>query len=162
MNERIKELRKLLGLTQSEFARRIGSVQNTITGYESGRRVPSNPVITSICREFQVNETWLRTGEGQMFLESGEADKIRAWVDEILTEEPESYKTKLVSALADLDDAGWEAVYTLGKKLAEAYLEKETEDERIEREAELVKQNYIESQKGRTGSGSSGGEADTG
>ena len=67
MNERIKELRKALDLTQTEFANRIGSVQNTITGYETGRRIPSNQVIALICREFNVSEEWLRTGTGEMF-----------------------------------------------------------------------------------------------
>ena len=79
-NERIKKLRKALNLTQAEFASRIGSVQNTITGYETGRRVPSNQVISLICREFNVDETWLRTGEGEMFL-SRPKDEL----DEILT-----------------------------------------------------------------------------
>lgn len=67
MNERIKKLRKALDLTQHEFAKRIGSVQNTITGYETGRRIPSNQVISLICKTFNVSETWLRTGEGEMF-----------------------------------------------------------------------------------------------
>lgn len=67
MNERLKKLRKALDLTQVEFAERIGTVQNTITGYESGRRNPSNPVISSICKEFNVNEEWLRNGTGEMF-----------------------------------------------------------------------------------------------
>lgn len=70
MNSRIKHLRRTLDLTQQEFAERIGSVQNTITGYESGRRNPSNAVITSICREFNVNEDWLRYGTGSMFVET--------------------------------------------------------------------------------------------
>lgn len=68
MNERIKKLRKALDLTQQEFAARIGSVQNTITGYETGRREPSNQVIALICREFSVSEEWLRTGTGEMFV----------------------------------------------------------------------------------------------
>lgn len=67
MNERIKKIRKFFELTQTEFAERIGSVQNTITGYESGRRSPSNQVIALICREFGVNEEWLRNGVGEMF-----------------------------------------------------------------------------------------------
>lgn len=67
MNDRIKRIRRALDLTQQEFAARIGSVQNTITGYETGRRVPSNQVISLICKEFNVNEAWLRTGEGEMF-----------------------------------------------------------------------------------------------
>lgn len=70
INQRIKKLRKVLDLTQQEFAERIGSVQNTITGYETGRRGPSNQVVTLICREFGVNEAWLRTGEGEMFIKA--------------------------------------------------------------------------------------------
>ncbi|RHP69030.1 XRE family transcriptional regulator [Clostridium sp. OF03-18AA] len=67
MGDRLKRLRKELDLTQEAFASRIGSVQNTITGYESGRRNPSAPVISLICREFDVNEEWLRNGTGEMF-----------------------------------------------------------------------------------------------
>lgn len=67
MNERLKQLRKALNLTQTEFAERLGTVQNTITGYESGRRNPSNPVIAAICREFNVNQEWLVNGTGEMF-----------------------------------------------------------------------------------------------
>lgn len=70
LGERLKQLRKELGLTQSAFAERIGSVQNTVTGYESGRRNPSAPVVSLICREFSVNERWLRTGEGEMFAQT--------------------------------------------------------------------------------------------
>ena len=67
IGDRLKRLRKELDLTQEAFATRIGSVQNTITGYESGRRNPSAPVISLICREFDVNEEWLRNGTGEMF-----------------------------------------------------------------------------------------------
>lgn len=67
IGSRIKKLRKELDLTQTEFAARIGSVQNTVTGYESGRRNPSAPVLSLICREFNVNEEWLREGTGEMF-----------------------------------------------------------------------------------------------
>ena len=70
LGERLKQLRKELGLTQSAFAERIGSVQNTVTGYESGRRNPSAPVVSLICREFSVNEHWLRTGEGEIFAQT--------------------------------------------------------------------------------------------
>lgn len=70
MNERLKKLRKILGLTQQEFANKIGMKQNTIAQYEMGRTIPSNAIIFSICREFNVNETWLKTGEGEMFSES--------------------------------------------------------------------------------------------
>lgn len=66
IGDRIKKVRRALNLTQAEFAARIGSVQNTLTGYESGRRNPSAPVISLICERFGVNEEWLRTGKGEM------------------------------------------------------------------------------------------------
>ncbi len=68
MNERLKQLRKALHLTQKAFAEKIGAKQNTIATYEMGRNNPSDPVIRSICVAFNVNEEWLRTGNGNMFL----------------------------------------------------------------------------------------------
>lgn len=73
MQERIRLIRKNAGLTQAEFAERIGVKANTVTSYETGLRVPSDAVIVSISREFGVSETWLRTGEGEM-LEHADAD----------------------------------------------------------------------------------------
>ena len=68
IGDRIKKIRREFDLTQEAFASRIGSVQNTITGYESGRRNPSAPVISLICREFGINEEWLRDGIGDMLI----------------------------------------------------------------------------------------------
>lgn len=70
IGERIRKVRRELDLTQTEFAAQIGSVQNSITGYENGRRNPSQPIISLICNKFNVNELWLRTGEGEMFAPS--------------------------------------------------------------------------------------------
>ncbi len=70
MNERIKQLRKNLDLTQQEFSERIGIKRNTIATYESGRNEPIDAVISLICREFNVNEEWLRNGTGEMFAKS--------------------------------------------------------------------------------------------
>lgn len=64
-------------MTQAEFAARIGSVQNTVTGYESGRRNPSSLVLALICREFNVREDWLRNGDGEMFLPVTEDEYIK-------------------------------------------------------------------------------------
>lgn len=74
MNKRLRLLRKTLDLTQQEFADKIGMKRNTIANYETNRNEPSNSVISLICREFNVSETWLRTGEGEMFIEV-DADK---------------------------------------------------------------------------------------
>lgn len=68
MKDRIRKVRKALDLTQRGFAERIGMKSNTIATYEMGRAVPSDAAINNICKEFCVNETWLRTGEGEMFI----------------------------------------------------------------------------------------------
>lgn len=79
MNKRIRQIRKSKGLTQTEFGTKIGVKGNTITNYESGLRNPSDAIIKAICREFHINENWLRTGEGgdeNMFLKPQKNDLI--------------------------------------------------------------------------------------
>ena len=68
MNKRIKHLRKTLGLTQQKFADAIGIKRNTVSQSEMGRNEPIGSVLSLICREYNVNPKWLRTGEGEMFL----------------------------------------------------------------------------------------------
>jgi transcriptional regulator with XRE-family HTH domain len=72
VNERIREIRLAKGQTQTEFAYALGVKRNTIATYEAGTRVPSNALITSICRTFSINETWLRTGEGEMHADTAD------------------------------------------------------------------------------------------
>lgn len=117
MNERLKELRKTLCLTQQEFAERIGSAQNTITGYETGRRLPSNQVITLVCREFDVNETWLRTGEGKMFIPKTRDDEIADFVADIMGEEDNSFKRRFVAMLSRLDSSDWEVLAKMAEEM---------------------------------------------
>ncbi|MCI5563641.1 MAG: helix-turn-helix transcriptional regulator [Intestinimonas massiliensis] len=123
MNERIKELRKALGLTQQDFADRIGSVQNTITGYETGRRAPSNQVVALICREFNVNENWLRTGEGQMFIQVSRDEEIAAFIGDVLSGETGDFRRRLISVLSRLDADQWELLEHIAEELAQ--IEKE-------------------------------------
>ncbi len=108
MKTRLKELRKKLKLTQQAFGSKLGVSQNTIAQYEMGRIAPSNSVITSICKEYGVNENWLRTGEGEMFIESSYAEEIETFMNSVLTIDDEQFKKRLVIQLAQLDDAGWE------------------------------------------------------
>ena len=79
MNERIKALRKRLGLTQQAFADRLKIARGNIGAYEVGKNAPSDAVISLICKEFNVNEIWLRTGEGgddNMFTKVNEEDRF--------------------------------------------------------------------------------------
>ena len=68
MKDRIKKIRRILGLTQQEFADRIGIKRNTIANYETGRNDPVDSVVSLICREFGVSEEWLRYGTGEAFV----------------------------------------------------------------------------------------------
>ena len=97
MKDRIKQVRKSKNLTQTAFGEVIGVKGNTITNYETGLRSPTDAVIKSICREFDINEEWLRTGKG---LSEMLADIQKAGED--------SFKHRLVSALSRLDDEGWD------------------------------------------------------
>lgn len=76
MKDRIRAIRKSLDMTQQEFADRLGLKRNSVAGYEIGRSVPMDAVMKSICREFNINEEWLRTGEGEMFLEPQKNDLV--------------------------------------------------------------------------------------
>lgn len=68
MKERIRLVRRTLDLTQQEFADRIGIKRGAIANYELGRNEPVDSVVSLICREYNVNEEWLRDGIGEMFL----------------------------------------------------------------------------------------------
>ncbi len=105
-NTRIKKLRKALDLTQQEFADRLGMKQNTIATYEMGRSTPGSPTIVSICREFRVNEEWLRTGSGEMFLPPP-ADAIDKLIEEYKL--PREFRS-LIDKYLDLTPDQQEAV----------------------------------------------------
>lgn len=110
MKERIKQIRKKERLTQTEFGERIGVKGNTITNYETGLRNPTDAVIKAICREFNVNETWLRTGEGDMFIQLTRDEQIEQFVGELLKDEDDSFKRRIISGLAALDATGWQVL----------------------------------------------------
>lgn len=87
MNQRIKEIRSALGLTQQEFADKIGTSRGNIACYETGKNTPSSSAISLICEKCNVNETWLRTGKGGMFNELPEEDEVAAYVSELLEDD---------------------------------------------------------------------------
>ena len=119
MNERIKQVRKVCGLKQAEFAERIGVKPSTVTSYETGLRVPSDTVIFSICREFRVSETWLRTGEGEMFLPVDADEELAQVLAEIKLSDDRLIKA-IIKSYWRLDDAGKAVIRQLVDDLAQA------------------------------------------
>ena len=109
MNERLKKLRRTLELTQQEFADKIGSKRSTIAKYETGSNIPSAAVISLICKEFDVNEDWLKTGDGEMFEELTDQEKTMKYIAK-LVKDKDSDVANAITAVAityeQLDDAG--------------------------------------------------------
>lgn len=118
MNERIKELRKALQLNQTEFGIRIGVKQTTIAGYENGSRFPLDTVISSICREFDVNEDWLRNGEGEMLIKKTRNQEIAEFMGDILKGEPD-FRRRLIAVLARMTPDEWEMLERKIKEISE-------------------------------------------
>lgn len=119
MNERLKKLRKALDLTQKEFGERIGVKGNTIAQYEIGRNAPIDSVFSLICREFNVNETWLRTGESNMFIEVPEEDEVMKYMALLLKDENDIVTkavTGFVLAYGKLNPANKSIIQTLLKE----------------------------------------------
>lgn len=118
MEERIKELRKSLGLTQKKFADAIGVKQNTVAQYEIGRNPPTDTVITLICREFGVNEIWLREGIGDMFREKTVSEEIGAFFGNIQASNPD-FKKAFITILARMKPEEWRMVEEKARELVE-------------------------------------------
>lgn len=116
MKERLKKLRKELNLTQQEFADRIGISRGNIATYETRDGSPGNSVINLICREFNVSETWLRTGEGEMFVKQTEDDELAMVFSAIAASDDDLIK-RIIRAYWKLDDREKAAV----KKLIDGF-----------------------------------------
>lgn len=113
MKERIKKIRKTLKLTQSEFGASVGVKGNTIGNYEMGLRVPSDAVIFSICREFNVNEDYLRNGKGDMFLSFSPYEKAYNRFGYIMENSSASKKAALsvlLELLYSVPDDTWDSI----------------------------------------------------
>ncbi len=118
LNDRIKLIRKSLGLTQDEFGKRLGLTRGAITNIELNKTEPKPLLIDLICRIFNVNEDWLRTGEGEMFLPLTRSEKIAKFAGKILRDESPSFQRQLVELLAELDTEEWEMLERFAQKLA--------------------------------------------
>ena len=118
MNERIKALRKYKGLTQTEFGEVIGVKGNTVTTYETGTRIPSDAVILSICREFNVSEEWLRTGEGEMFKPLSHGEELIEFATKVAKGDPGNIRARILSVMARLTDEQGEVLAQIAREFA--------------------------------------------
>ena len=118
INKRIKELRQELGLSQPIFAQRISISNGYIAAIELGNRRVNDRIIKLVCSEFNVNEDWLRTGEGDPFVQLSRNQEIAKEVNRVLRDQPESFRSRLIAALCRLDESDWEVLEKIAVQMA--------------------------------------------
>lgn len=115
--ERIRELRKQLGLTMEKFGERLGVGKTAISKIENDERNLTDQMTLAICREFEVSESWLRDGIGEMFPPRTRSETIAKFAGSLMKEPDDSFKKRLVEALALLDEDEWETLAKVSDKL---------------------------------------------
>ena len=121
INKRFRELRKICKKSQEEWADIMGLSRSGITEIEAGRRNVTEKHIRLLSIESidgkYINEDWLRTGDGDPFRKLTRNQVITDFAADLIKED-DSFKSRLIEALAKLGDDDWEALERLAKKLA--------------------------------------------
>lgn len=120
MKNRIKEIRKALHLNQADFGMRLRLARATIAAYEVGNSVPSDRTIADICREFSVNEEWLRTGDGLMFKQQLNINSMLSADVAKLIMSSDDFTKRLVHTYLSLPDEAKQAVAEFLKQVVAA------------------------------------------
>ena len=116
MNNRIRELRLSLNMTQEDFGKLLGITKSGVSDIESNRRKVTEQHIIMLKNQ-NVNEHWLRTGEGDMFVQLDKEEQLMQWAGKMLAEESDSFKKRFVSMLIKLDTEDWKALEKIALKL---------------------------------------------
>lgn len=119
MNTRIALVRKNNKKSQQKFADAIGLTKNYVSLMETGARTPSDRTIADICREFRVNEHWLRTGEGEMQTPVMRDAAIAAFMGDVLKGEDADFRRRLIAVLSQLDADEWKLLEKMALKLSQ-------------------------------------------
>lgn len=122
MNERFKVLRKKLGLSQDEFASRLGLTRGAVANIELGRTEPKPLFISLVCSVYDVSEHWLRTGEGEMFLPKSLDDELAEFMGSVLREDIRtSVKKQIIDLLAHIPPEMWDGIAEVAQQRAAQY-----------------------------------------
>ena len=127
MKNRIKEVRLKNGLSQDEFASKLKLSRNYIWMIEAGERVPSDRTISDICKLFGYNEDWLRNGKGDMHASKTRSEELDEFVDSVLHDRPDSFRSALVDTLVRFKPEEWELLEKIFDSIQEKR-EKKTDD----------------------------------
>ena len=119
IGERINTLRKdVLHLTLEQFGDRIGVTKMTISRLENGVNSVTDQMFRSICREFHVNEEWLRDGTGDMFVQRSRNQVIAEFLNEVMEDVEPSFRKRFIEALSVLDESDWAVLEKIADQLA--------------------------------------------
>ena len=107
---RIKTLRQTLGMSQTDFGRKIGVTRSVLSNLDLGITTLQDPLLSLVCSVFNVRREWLETGSGEMFEQPDTEAPFYNAVGSISNDEPDSFRKRFVVALADLDDSELDAM----------------------------------------------------
>lgn len=117
MNSRIKEVRKAKGLSQAAFGAPFGANRDMINNVENGRAAVSDIMVASICRTYDVNERWLRTGEGEMFIQISRDQEIMDFVADTMQDDEDNFRRRFLLALSRLPEERWADIEAFARQI---------------------------------------------
>ena len=159
IGERVKHIRTSpqIALSLEKFGARLGVQRSAMSKIENGHVSLTDQMIIAICREFNVSEAWLRTGEGEPFIESSRDEAIEALCQDALRDEDDSFRRRFIAALSALDVSDWEVLEKFVDLIERNKKEKplETDRDRIIRELdrELQEEERLEEESGASTAG---------
>lgn len=122
---RIKEMRKHLNLTQTEFGDSLGVSRDVINSYERGRVTPTQTFVELLCMKYDVNPDWLIHGTGEMFIAPDTDDEIAAFLSQIMCDDDSSIRKRFILALSKFNGDDWKTV----EKFIDSFTQKEKDDQ---------------------------------
>jgi len=127
-NMRVKQVREALGLSQSEFSKKVRLGLGTIKNIEGDRIKPNPRYFDQIAEACGASIIWLETGEGEMFRKMTRREKIANFVSEALADESDDFKSQLILTLAALSEDGWKKLKAAAEELRKAEEKARSED----------------------------------
>lgn len=118
IGERIKAVRKNAGLSQTAFAERLGATRGVITNLEGEKTELNEPFMRLICKEFNVSEEWLRTGEGDMMQKLTRNQEIAEFLGRLMKDPDDAPRKRFISIISKLDVEEWKLLDEIAKKMS--------------------------------------------
>ncbi len=118
LNHRISQVIDTIGLKKTAFAEKLNVSQAFVSQMCSGVKQPSDRTIADICRTFDVNEEWLRTGEGDMFIQKTRDEQLSAFFGDVLSGQPD-FRRRFISVLSRLNEDEWKLLEDMAEKLVD-------------------------------------------